>query len=172
MLLSIDPGNHGAYALFADKQLVAVDDIPNVNGKINPQLLAEQLSIHAGDIQFAVIEKVGAMPGQGVTSMFNFGAAVGQIKGILAAFSIPYTEVAPRAWKASFGLISATKDASRAKALELFPGFAPQLQRKKDVDRAEAILIGLHYLQKGGDQLGQKEERRRRQEVLSTSQPA
>lgn len=171
MLLAIDPGNHGAYALFHNSQLVSVHDLPVTNNKLSPQLLAAEL--RAFTIGQAIIEKVGAMPGQGVTSMFNFGLAVGQIEGILAALSIPYTFLAPQVWKRAYGLIKTPKEASRQKALELFPSFADRLTRKGDVDRAEAMLIGLHHINKGGDSFGQKvQERRRRQEVLTTSPTA
>ena len=92
-----------------------------------------------------VIEQVSAMPGQGVTSMFNFGQSFGILKGICAAMQLPMYFVRPAKWKKYFNLINSEKDASRTKAIEIFPYFSAQLSRKKDSNKADAILIASFY---------------------------
>ena len=91
-----------------------------------------------------VIEHVTAMPGQGVTSMFNFGQSFGILKGICSAMQIPMYFVRPAKWKKYFGLINSEKDASRTRAIEIFPYFSSQLS-KKDSNKADAILIASFY---------------------------
>ena len=92
-----------------------------------------------------VVERVNAMPGQGVTSMFNFGQSFGVIKGICSAMELPIFYVRPAKWKKYFGLIKSEKDASRTKAIEMFPYFSSQLSKKKDSNKADAILIASFY---------------------------
>ena len=92
-----------------------------------------------------IIEQVSAMPGQGVTSMFNFGQSFGILKGICSAMQLPMYFVRPAKWKKYFGLIKSEKDASRTKAIEMFPYFSSQLSKKKDTNKADAILIASFY---------------------------
>ena len=92
-----------------------------------------------------VIEQVSAMPGQGVTSMFNFGQSFGILKGICSAMHLPMYFVRPAKWKKYFNLINSEKDASRTRAIEVFPYFSGQLSRKKDCNKADAILIASFY---------------------------
>jgi crossover junction endodeoxyribonuclease RuvC len=92
-----------------------------------------------------VIEQVSAMPGQGVTSMFNFGQSFGILKGICSAMQLPTYFVRPAKWKKYFNLINSEKDASRTRAIEVFPYFSGQLSRKKDSNKADAILIASFY---------------------------
>ena len=92
-----------------------------------------------------VIEQVSAMPGQGVTSMFNFGQSFGILKGICSAMQLPMYFVRPAKWKKYFGLINSEKDASRTRAIEMFPYFSSQLSKKKDSNKADAILIASFY---------------------------
>ena len=92
-----------------------------------------------------VIEQVSAMPGQGVTSMFNFGQSFGVLKGVCTAMQLPMYFVRPAKWKKYFGLINSEKDASRTKAIEMFPYFSSQLSKKKDSNKADAILIASFY---------------------------
>ena len=92
-----------------------------------------------------VIEQVAAMPGQGVTSMFNFGQSFGILKGICSAMQLPMYFVRPAKWKKYFGLINSQKDASRTKAIEMFPYFSSHLSKKKDSNKADAILIASFY---------------------------
>ena len=92
-----------------------------------------------------VVEQVNAMPGQGVTSMFNFGQTFGAIKGICAALELPIFFVRPAKWKKHFELINSSKDASRTKAIEMYPSIAAKLSKKKDVNKSDAILIARYY---------------------------
>jgi len=88
---------------------------------------------------------VSAMPGQGVTSMFNFGQSFGVLKGICAALKIPIYFVRPVKWKKHFNLINSEKDASRTKVIETFPYISSQLSKKKDGNKADAILIARFF---------------------------
>ena len=92
-----------------------------------------------------VVEQVNAMPGQGVTSMFNFGQTFGAIKGICATLNLPIHFVRPSKWKKHFELINSSKDASRTKAIEMYPTFADHLSKKKDVNKSDAILIARYF---------------------------
>lgn len=139
-VMGVDPGLSGAIAfLFPDDpHRVAVEDMPVVDGNVSASLLAASIRKFAPS--YAVIEHVGAMPGQGVTSMFNFGKAVGQVIGVGGALNIPLHFVTPAKWKRRFAL-SADKEEARAKALQFFPSCAASFARKKDHGRAEAALI-------------------------------
>ena len=88
---------------------------------------------------------MSAMPGQGVTSMFNFGQSFGVLKGICSAMQLSMHFVRPAKWKKYFGLINSEKDASRTKAIEIFPYFSTNLSKKKDSNKADAILIASFY---------------------------
>ena len=92
-----------------------------------------------------VIEQVSAMPGQGVTSMFNFGQSFGILKGICSAMQLSMYFVRPAKWKKYFNLINSEKDASRTRAIEIFPYFSSQLSKKKDSNKADAILIASFF---------------------------
>ena len=92
-----------------------------------------------------IIEHVSAMPGQGVTSMFNFGQSFGVIKGICSAMELPIFYVRPAKWKKHFNLINSEKDASRTKVIEMFPIISNKLSRKKDNNKADAILIAQYF---------------------------
>jgi crossover junction endodeoxyribonuclease RuvC len=154
ILLGIDPGVSGALSVYEHKKLVEVLDMPTMSeGKKNKkQINSAQLSleikkrINGSDENAVVIEHVTAMPGQGVTSMFNFGQSFGVIKGICSAFNLPVYFVRPVKWKKHFNLIGSSKDASRTKAIEMFPSFSDNMARKKDANKADAILIGRYFL--------------------------
>ena len=94
---------------------------------------------------FVIVEQVSAMPGQGVTSMFNFGQTFGSIKGICAALGLPIFYVRPAKWKKHFELINSSKDASRTKVIEMYPSISSRLAKKKDVNKADAILIARYF---------------------------
>ena len=94
---------------------------------------------------YVIIEQVSAMPGQGVTSMFNFGQSFGVLKGICSAMQLSMHFVRPAKWKRFFNLINAEKDASRTKAIEIFPYISDQLSRKKDANKADAALIASFF---------------------------
>ena len=102
-------------------------------------------NIESNEETVIVVEQVNAMPGQGVTSMFNFGQTFGAIKGICAALSLPIFFVRPAKWKKHFELINSSKDASRTKAIEMYPSISNQLSKKKDVNKSDAILIARFY---------------------------
>lgn len=149
MRIGIDPGISGAIAIIHDHGGVTFHDMPTVtklNGKgnqVDAATLANVLREYAvADI--AYLEQVGAMPGQGVTSMFSFGDSFGVIRGILAAVGIPYCLVRPQKWKKRAGLSGRDKDAARAVAMNLYPSASSGLSRKKDVGRADALLLA-HY---------------------------
>ena len=152
MIISIDPGLTGAIAVFAKGKLLKVQDIPisaKTHGKgnqINATLLAEMIYYWAR-IDKAIIERVGAMPKQGVVSMLGFGRSIGVIEGVLAGRLIPVEWVTPQKWKKYHGLIGKDKDAARTLVIEKYPEYADQFSRKKDIGRADAVLIGLSQLQ-------------------------
>lgn len=135
-----DPGASGACAFYftAHPDTVSVEDTPVADGRVDPASLARRIEIMRPDL--AIIERVGAMPGQGVSSMFNFGQAYGAVIGVVAALKVPVHFVTPAKWKKHFGL-SADKEQARAKALQLWPARAELFSRKKDHGRVEAALL-------------------------------
>jgi hypothetical protein len=139
-ILGIDPGISGAIAFYFPgvPSRVCAEDVPVAAGEINAAGLADRIRKMRPDV--AVIERVNAMPGQGVSSTFKFGAAYGVVCGVLAALEIPCHRVSSMVWKKHFKL-SSDKEASRALALRLFPATAEYFSRKKDHGRAEAALI-------------------------------
>ena len=140
MIIAIDPGKSGAVAFLNDAgKFWRVIDMPDA-----PILLVEELRLMAQPNRRVILEHVGAMPGQGVTSMFNFGVSFGITQGVIAALGLPMELVRPNVWKKAMGL-SRDKEASRLKALQLFPEAAEVLKRKKDEGRAEALLLGLWF---------------------------
>ena len=150
-IIGIDPGAGGAVAILTKTgELVHVFDMPAVEvvvgGKakrrVSPEMLAAELKLYADQGARAVIEQVGAMPGQGVSSMFAFGEAFGLAKGVLAGLAIPTQSVTPGKWKKALQ-INAGKDAARAKAAALWPSQAGEFKRVKDDGKAEAALIGM-----------------------------
>ena len=154
-IIGIDPGINGAICFFENGQVRDVIDMPTmqdgkknkkqVNGsQIFNEILERIKKIDKKNIK-VVIEQVSAMPGQGVTSMFNFGQSFGILKGICSAMQLPMYFVRPAKWKKYFNLINSEKDASRARAIEIFPYFSSQLSRKKDSNKADAILIASFY---------------------------
>ena len=114
---------------------------------MNSAQLVKLIKSNISDVEetVVVVEHVNAMPGQGVTSMFNFGQTFGAIKGICAAIGLPIFFVRPAKWKKHFELINSSKDASRTKAIEMYPAISDQLSKKKDVNKADAILIARYF---------------------------
>ena len=146
-ILAIDPGARGALAFFdMEAGILDVLDVPSVQVKrgqkmkleISPQMTAAIIT--ARQPACAVMEKVGAMPGQGVSSMFQFGRSVGMLEGILAGLLIPVTYVSPATWQKDVNA-RCGKDGNRARAAELFPAYAAEFSRKKDDGRADAALM-------------------------------
>ncbi len=157
--LGCDPGLHGAIALLDGKSLVDVWDIPStpkLSGKgleVSPQLMSHVISEimqypagYEACCVHAVVEVVHAMPGNGGSSMFSFGRSYGVLLGVLAGLGISTTYVRPTEWKKQFGLSKKVKDASRTYVLSRYPDRADLFKRKKDCDRADAVLIGLHWV--------------------------
>ena len=155
LVIGIDPGISGSICFFKDGEIVDVVEMltmtegkknkKQVNGsQIYNEILERTKKLDKKDIK-VVIEQVSAMPGQGVTSMFNFGQSYGILKGICSAMQLPMYFVRPAKWKKYFNLINSEKDASRTKAIEIFPYFSSHLSRKKDSNKADAILIASFY---------------------------
>ena len=155
LIIGIDPGISGSICFFEDGKILDVIEMPTMNeGKKNKrQVNGAQIyneitdrinKLQKQDIR-VVVEQVSAMPGQGVTSMFNFGQSFGIIKGICSAMQLPLYFVRPAKWKKYFNLIKSEKDASRTRAIEIFPYFSSQLSKKKDSNKADAILIASFY---------------------------
>ena len=155
LFIGIDPGISGSICFFQDGKIIDVIEMPTmiegkknkkqVNGsQIYNEILERIKNIDKKDVK-VVIEQVSAMPGQGVTSMFNFGQSYGILKGICSAMQLPMYFVRPAKWKKYFNLINSEKDASRTRAIEIFPYFSGQLSRKKDSNKADAILIASFY---------------------------
>ena len=151
-IIGIDPGLSGGIAILDDLKIFDLFDMPIMSeGKKNKNQLnsAQLVNIIKKHIisanTFVIVEQVSAMPGQGVTSMFNFGQTFGSIKGICAALNLPIYFVRPAKWKKHFNLIKTNKDASRTKVIEVYPEISSKLHRKKDSNRADAILIALYF---------------------------
>ena len=154
LIIGIDPGISGSICFFKDGKIIEVIEMPVMTeGKKNKkQINGSQIyneflkKINGVDDEIrVVIEQVSAMPGQGVTSMFNFGQSFGILKGICSAMQLPMFFVRPAKWKKYFNLINSQKDASRTRAIEIFPYFSTQLSKKKDSNKADAILIASFY---------------------------
>jgi len=155
LIIGIDPGITGCLCFFEDGKIIDVVEMPNMpEGKknkrqVNGAQVFHEISSKIKNIKKenikVIIEQVSAMPGQGVTSMFNFGQSFGILKGICSAMQLPMYFVRPAKWKKYFNLINSEKDASRTKAIEVFPYFSSQLSRKKDSNKADAILIASFY---------------------------
>ena len=154
LIIGIDPGISGSICFFEDGKILDVVEMPTmIDGKKNKkqvngaQIYNEFLKrINTKNYEIrVVIEQVSAMPGQGVTSMFNFGQSFGILKGICSAMQLPMFFVRPAKWKKYFNLINSQKDASRTRAIEIFPYFSTQLSKKKDSNKADAILIASFY---------------------------
>jgi len=162
IIFGIDPGVSGAICALRYGKIIEVYEMPTmidgkknkrqVNGAevtnifnkvINTNLKATH--INNEDEVKVVVEHVTAMPGQGVTSMFNFGQSFGAIKGICAALKLPIYFVRPTKWKKHFNLIKTNKDASRTKVIEIYPNISSELSRKKDSNKADAILIARYF---------------------------
>ena len=155
LIIGIDPGISGSICFFEDGKILDVIEMPTmtegkknkkqVNGsQIFNEILQRTKKLDRKDIK-VIIEQVSAMPGQGVTSMFNFGQSFGILKGICSAMQLPMYFVRPAKWKKYFNLINSEKDASRTRAIEIFPYFSSQLSKKKDSNKADAILIASFY---------------------------
>ena len=155
LIIGIDPGISGSMCFFHDGIIEDVVEMPTMSeGKknkkqVNSSQIFNEISERIKKIDKknikVVIEQVSAMPGQGVTSMFNFGQSFGVIKGICSAMQLSIYFVRPAKWKKYFNLLKTEKDASRSKAIEVFPYISSKLTRKKDSNKADAILIASYF---------------------------
>ena len=155
LIIGMDPGISGAICFFENGEVKEIIDMPNMaDGKKNkrqingPQVYNEISSRIKNTPKkeiVVVIEQVSAMPGQGVTSMFNFGQSFGVLKGICSAMQLSMHFIRPAKWKKYFGLIKTKKDASRTKVIEIYPEISSKLSRKKDSNKADAILIARYF---------------------------
>ena len=153
IIFGIDPGISGAISILKNKKVIEVVDMPTmidgkknkkqVNGAQVTNIIKERLN--SDEEILIVVEHVNAMPGQGVTSMFNFGQSFGVIKGVCSALSLPIYFVRPTKWKGHFNLIKTNKDASRTKVIEIYPEISSKISRKKDSNKADAILIARYF---------------------------
>ena len=155
LIIGIDPGISGSICFLDNGKILDVIEMPimtdgkknkkQVNGsQVYNEITKRMKQFEKNQIR-VVIEHVSAMPGQGVTSMFNFGQSFGILKGICTAMQLPMYFVRPAKWKKYFNLLNSEKDASRTRAIEIFPYFSSQLSRKKDSNKADAILIASFY---------------------------
>ena len=157
LIIGIDPGISGSICFFENGRIIDIFDMPSMSeGKknkrqVNGAQIYNEISLriknHEKENIKVVIEQVSAMPGQGVTSMFNFGQSFGVLKGICSAMQLPTYFVRPTKWKKYFSLINSQKDASRTKAIEIFPYISSQLSKKKDANKADAILISSYFFE-------------------------
>ena len=140
LIIAIDPGISGSICFFEDGKILEVLEMPTmIEGKkskrqVNGAQIYNEILKRIGGSEKqtrVIIEQVSAMPGQGVTSMFNFGQSYGILKGICSAMQLPMFFVRPAKWKRYFNLINSQKDASRTRAIEIFPYFSSQLSKKK-----------------------------------------
>ena len=155
LIIGIDPGISGSICFLKDGKIIDVVEMPTmtegkknkrqVNGSQIYNEILKRINKEGNQEIRVVIEQVSAMPGQGVTSMFNFGQSFGILKGICSAMQLPMYFVRPAKWKKYFNLINSEKDASRTRAIEIFPYFSSQLSKKKDSNKADAILIASFY---------------------------
>ena len=157
LVIGIDPGISGSICFFQDGEIKDVVEMPTmIEGKknkkqVNGSQIFNEISEKIKNMDKknikVVIEHVTAMPGQGVTSMFNFGQSFGILKGICSAMQLSVYFVRPAKWKKYFNLINSEKDASRTKAIEIFPYYSSNLSRKKDSNKADAILIASYFFE-------------------------
>ena len=155
LIIGIDPGISGSICFFKDGIILDVIEMPTmtegkknkrqVNGSQIYNEFSKRINKNQNQSIRVIVEQVSAMPGQGVTSMFNFGQSFGILKGICSAMQLPMYFVRPAKWKKYFNLINSEKDASRTRAIEIFPYFSSQLSKKKDSNKADAILIASFY---------------------------
>jgi crossover junction endodeoxyribonuclease RuvC len=149
-VLGIDPGASGALVVVDNGKISDLIDMPVLNVKRGSRAVREVNAPALGaivaslqPIDTAMLEQVGAMPGQGVSSMFAFGRAVGVVEGVLGALQIPYTRVPPQEWQRAMR-VRGGKDGARERAMALFPVRAADFARKKDDGRADASLIAAY----------------------------
>ncbi|MEE7545748.1 hypothetical protein HF319_00650 [Xanthomonas sp. Kuri4-1] len=154
----IDPGMSGAIATLIDGAAGPILDMPcmqvgnkeEVDARAIAVFVRQVRAAHPGAVFEGTVERVRAMPPKGdrrpgAQSSMNFGESYAKAKAVLEVMGVPFSLAEPASWKRHFGLIGSDKNASRLLAIRRFPAAAPQLQRKKDADRAEALLMALWH---------------------------
>lgn len=150
IVAGIDPGKTGALVILYPDDSTSVHRVPLMKhrGKEQPAWTdwATQWAqtLEWSDPDMIVIEDVAARPGQGVTSMFNFGKTLGFVHAIAAAQRKPLWLVTPSTWKGKMGLLKSDKNASRELSRRLLPLLAPEITRVKDDGVAEAALLAYY----------------------------
>ena len=157
LVIGIDPGISGSICFLDNGKILDVIEMPimtdgkknkkQVNGSQVYNEITKRIKQFEKNQIRVVIEHVSAMPGQGVTSMFNFGQSFGILKGICTAMQLPMYFVRPAKWKKYFNLINSQKDASRTKAIQIFPYISTRLSKKKDANKADAILLASFFFE-------------------------
>ena len=155
LIIGIDPGISGSLCFFNDGKIIDLVEMPSMaEGKknkkqVNSAQIYNEISLRIKGIEKkdikVVIDQESAMPGQVVTSMFNLGLSFGVLKGICSAMQLPMYFVRPAKWKKYFNLINSEKDASRTKPIQIFPYISEKLSKKKDSNKADAILIASFF---------------------------
>lgn len=163
LILGIDPGLHGALALFdPTTSELKVFDVPTLNvGRakakkliVDEYALARAIDDVAAQVGDVWLEQVGTRPGEGAVGAFSFGRTYGLIRGICTANFLPINDVTPQKWKGGLGIL-ADKDHARKRASEMLPRSAHLWPLKKHADRAEAALIAIYGARQRASQWGQ-----------------
>lgn len=152
IVAGVDPGLTGAVVLWdTETNELEIHDMPTYSEKsrkgmktwVDAKALARTMTLVAGIVDVACVEKVGARPGQGVSSMFAFGRSAGIVEGVMACVSDELITLRPQQWQPLARVRGGehVKDNARHRAQELFPAYAEQFKRKKDSGRADAALI-------------------------------
>ncbi len=142
--IGIDPGFKGAVAIIYENGTVKLIDTPTLKVGTRKDYMIQEMTkaLSLPTLRQVAIEKVHSMPRQGVASAFTFGKGYGIWLGILGALHIPYEEVTPQRWQREMmDSMQRGKDASRLRAMQLFPQVADQLNLKKHDGRADALLL-------------------------------
>jgi crossover junction endodeoxyribonuclease RuvC len=144
LTIGIDPGASGAIVMLEDDQPIEWMIMPTYKVGSATRVNASELC-HFMDqgkyVDHVFIEQVGAMPGQGVTSMFNFGHSCGTVMGVVATLGYSHTMVTPQKWKKNAGLIGTDKEAARARAIQIWPSWRALDTKGKGQALADAALI-------------------------------
>ena len=149
MIIGIDSGYTGAICVL-DTDTISFFDMPLMTNKagkniLNIFYLAKTLEHYKG-LATVYLERVHAMPSQGVSSTFRFGECYGAIQGVVVTLGFKIVYITPQAWKKKFGLIGSDKDYARTLAINNFPQYADMIARKKDIGRADALWIAQYGL--------------------------
>ena len=158
LVLGVDIGSSGALALLTSEGvLVGIDDMPTLDDgpkgrpAVNPILLAARVRAWAPGEAF--VEYVGARPGEAANGAFAFGRSRGVVEGVLGACGIPLRFITPPVWKRAVGIApgkAGAKDAARSEAIRRWPKHAGFFAQVRDDGRAEAALIAVAGLSRGG----------------------